>query len=302
MTLDIAIANYWYVIQAADRRLTLDGRPWDDSANKCVVFGCRDAILSITYTGLAYIGELPTDIWIANTLAANNLQFRDMGFAVDTLRQAATRVFTQDIPPADRGAEHTFLVAGWHWKRKRVRSYIWWITNRDVTVPQPVVADRFIKGWLRSREDAGIGEGKGGCAVGARAALEPTSWRTLCDSISGERDASVLVEKLASVIRSSSQHPDFGHLIGTDCLVAILPRPGTGDVRCEFHPQATSAVAFTPAIVTPNVYSPSLELIGPGMTIHAGGKNYYLKGSNEQHPSGIVWGFRAQRARPRPKL
>jgi hypothetical protein len=45
MTLNIAIANYWFVIQASDRRLTLDGKPWDDNANKSLIFGCRDAML-----------------------------------------------------------------------------------------------------------------------------------------------------------------------------------------------------------------------------------------------------------------
>ena len=301
MTLDIAIANYWYVIQASDRRLTLNGKPWDENANKCVIFGCRDAMLSITYTGLAYIGELPTDVWISETLANNNLQFRDMGFSVDTLCRAATRAFTEDIPPVDRPTEHTFLIAGWQWKGNRIRSYIWWVTNRDVSVRAPATVPTFVKGYLRGRREARVGEGKGGCMAGARAAVDLSAWRDLSSAIRGERDANRLVEKMISVIRASSEHPRFGHLVGKNVMVVILPRPGAGDIRCEYYPAKSSPVAFTPAIVTANVYSPSLELIGAGMTISAGSRTYSLGGTSDPHPSGIVWGFRPQPIRPRPK-
>jgi len=122
MTLNVVACNYWHVVQVSDRRLTLNGIPWDDAANKCVVVGCRDALLSITYTGLAYIGEVPTDEWIHGIVDASPGAKRSMGFVVDLLERAATEAFASQIPLIDRGSPLTMLIAGWHWNKKHTQA------------------------------------------------------------------------------------------------------------------------------------------------------------------------------------
>jgi hypothetical protein len=42
--------------------------PFDSSSNKALLYLCADAIVAIGYTGLAYLGDFPTDVWIANLL------------------------------------------------------------------------------------------------------------------------------------------------------------------------------------------------------------------------------------------
>src|SRR5262245_32490341 len=51
-----------------DRLLTAGGIEVDPDSNKNVVFGDKNGVASLAYTGLAYIGSTPTDRWIAETL------------------------------------------------------------------------------------------------------------------------------------------------------------------------------------------------------------------------------------------
>jgi hypothetical protein len=70
MTLHLTLATAEYVLQVSDRLTSLDPgkRPWDPLANKNVIYVARNGLISIGYTGAAYIGVLPTDTWIAQTL------------------------------------------------------------------------------------------------------------------------------------------------------------------------------------------------------------------------------------------
>src|SRR5262245_1968400 len=51
-----------------DRKVTRTGVEYDADANKNLIFGDKNAVVAIAYTGFAYIGDLPTDQWIAQTL------------------------------------------------------------------------------------------------------------------------------------------------------------------------------------------------------------------------------------------
>ena len=294
------VCNYWNVIQVSDRRLTLDGQPWDDQSNKSVVFGCRDALLSITYTGLAYIADIPTDEWVTTILEANNAQHRDMGFAVDILCSGAARAFKEDLPTADQASELTFLIAGWHWKGRRMQAYVWWITNCDVRRRDLRLGTDFVKGHFRSSRTARVGEGKGGFAIGARAAIDKKSWDEMSQQITGRQNPEPLIDSMINVIRKSSDHPQYGNLIGNDCMVVVLPRPGQGDVFAEYRALQGGPVTFTPRILTPNITSPGLEMVGPGLTLSFGGVTIQLKGSDVQHPSGVLFSIQTTNRRPRP--
>lgn len=71
MTLILTLASRSTAIQASDRLLTLSGprlREYDDVANKSVVVLGGDYLVALGYAGLAYVGSLQTDQWIAQTL------------------------------------------------------------------------------------------------------------------------------------------------------------------------------------------------------------------------------------------
>lgn len=50
--------------------------PFDPEANKTIVYVARDAIVSIGYTGRAYLEGRPTDQWIAEQLIGEEVASR----------------------------------------------------------------------------------------------------------------------------------------------------------------------------------------------------------------------------------
>ncbi len=68
MTLIVTRTSCRYSLMVTDRRVTISGVVFDPDANKNIVFGDKNAVVTIGYTGMAYIGTIPTDQWIAQTL------------------------------------------------------------------------------------------------------------------------------------------------------------------------------------------------------------------------------------------
>lgn len=69
MTLIITAATRDIAIQVADTRLTsTNGKLVDENLVKTTIVHCLDAKLCISYTGLAYINRVRTDIWLAKML------------------------------------------------------------------------------------------------------------------------------------------------------------------------------------------------------------------------------------------
>jgi hypothetical protein len=61
-----------YFVQVSDRLVTGGSRS-DPCANKTVVYRARDALVSIGYSGIAYVDQTPTDDWIVEHLWGNSL-------------------------------------------------------------------------------------------------------------------------------------------------------------------------------------------------------------------------------------
>lgn len=69
MTLHLVLTNRDGTVHVGDRKLTFSGgRQFDDASNKIVIFRARDAMVSIGFTGIAYLNGMPTDEWIARRL------------------------------------------------------------------------------------------------------------------------------------------------------------------------------------------------------------------------------------------
>ena len=68
MTLIVTRTSCCYALMVTDRKVTKNGTEYDPDANKNLLFSARNAVIAIGYTGMAYIGTIPTDQWIAQTL------------------------------------------------------------------------------------------------------------------------------------------------------------------------------------------------------------------------------------------
>jgi hypothetical protein len=107
MTLILACLTPRMVYQISDRRLT---RAWnskaivDDERNKCVFVGR----VSFGYTGLAFVGNERTDLWLARVISEGPIQ--DMAVVAERIRSTASRVFR---PLPRRSRHHAFQGVGW---------------------------------------------------------------------------------------------------------------------------------------------------------------------------------------------
>jgi hypothetical protein len=77
MTLHITLTSNRFILQLSDRLVSVQRRgsltPFDETANKTVIYFARDGWVSIGYTRLAYLGGIPTDQWIAEKLIGEEL-------------------------------------------------------------------------------------------------------------------------------------------------------------------------------------------------------------------------------------
>lgn len=306
MTLNITAANPWFVVQVSDRRLTdrrltHEGRTYDDEANKAVILGCRDALLVITYTGLGYINELRTDDWIVEILDANKVARRDMGFAVAVLQQAATETFSRLAEP-DCQQPHTFVVAGWHRRGKRQIPYIWTVSNCEGVKSGNFgcVRDRFAREYARMARDTRPEAVALLIATGATAAADRTQLARVHAELFGAKDPERVVAAMVLEVRRAAAHPEHGHLVGRDCMTVVLPREDIGEVHCDYVPSRRRRVAYTPQIVMSGTVLRASEVIGDGsLTIHSGGRDIHIRVATESRP-GVRAAMRSQRTPPRP--
>ena len=142
MTLILVRASEHYITHTVDRLVTAEtGGEFDPKSNKSIVYACRDGIVSLAYTGIAFLGNIPTDQWLVEQIT---------GLRFDRARKLPTIGLGQNWEPTEglgqtmlriRSAlgdavksipahwmaewqQQSFdlLVAGWHWnKRGRVR-------------------------------------------------------------------------------------------------------------------------------------------------------------------------------------
>jgi hypothetical protein len=145
MTLILARASEHFVTQAADRLVTTAvGTEFDAKSNKNIVYACADGIVSISYTGIAFLGNIPTDQWLVEQITGVKFDRNRKpaaiglgqnwepteGLGQTMLRiESALRESVKSIPIQWKGEwgkqPFDLLFVGWHWnKRARVRPII----------------------------------------------------------------------------------------------------------------------------------------------------------------------------------
>jgi hypothetical protein len=148
MTLILTVASSAFVLQVSDRlvthtefvfdavqaRFTEVPRAFDPAANKVVIYHARNGILTLGYSGRAYVGGIPTDQWLAELLYGESIlemqsgslatlsigkapHWLDVGQVIATVREASTRSL---VGALGRRAECLeVIIAGYQWKRRR---------------------------------------------------------------------------------------------------------------------------------------------------------------------------------------
>jgi hypothetical protein len=315
MTINITGTAFGSVVQVTDRLVTRT-RPFgrfDSAANKNVIFLARDGLLTIGYTGLAYIGDQPTDRWIARKLALDeSLQDDAMGAVQTAFRPPkrwmdvgrAMRHLAEELTNTWR--RHACRIGGlevfasgfqWpaSWKLARSRPVLWEIMSRR-SRPQfdAVPIERYF-GWERGRVTVAV----------LPKALSDDSFQSLAEDLASAPTLDLIIDRMVDAVREAASENDA---IGTDCMSIHVPSPRQSqEVTCRYMPSArpedvgAESLAYSPWIVAPDTRLAPTILNGFTLEVPSGPFNFKIVGSEEMsfEEDGSFEVFQSQ---PRPPL
>jgi hypothetical protein len=320
MTLILTAMHRHVLVQIVDRLVTqtVNGRiaDFDPQSNKTVLFGTRDGFLTIAYTGLAYINELPTDHWIAETLRGLPVRLgRDgirpaalsmgrvanwptIGRAIQRLKSGLEGAIATLRPMRWRTEPLSIVIAGWQlYRKKRPRVFALEI-EKAAGRNSPVI----------SRLPRHIG-------VGWRLLAAPSGHLSL-------QEGQALVEAIGSGNGGGADHAMVAairevsartNLVGPHCMCVIVPAPQFGWMQVRYDSPTVQEgyliskrgtrrfpKAFAPWILTEDLTMAPSILSGGGTKIQVG---YWLLNIEETLGVGDsnLSVQSAQQRRPQPR-
>jgi hypothetical protein len=289
MTLILTFGTPRYIIQVSDRFVTQGQRLFDPVSNKTVIYYAKNAIVSIGYSGLAYLEDVPTDQWIAQKMRGEDRypesepgkppamisgraqHWLDIGRSMELIRHDCGEVFSR-VAPQVRPRQQ-FAIAGWQWRcrgrRGMARPIVCEVGNSEEPSGRHVFRaecgprywhwegrNRLFLSWIPDCNPLSASE---------MSNLEDELKRTWP---SPDASGRLLVETIRLAARKSSS-------VGPDCMCVFMPPPSAGIVDVSYvsarQPRAlvtggekplSLPVTFTPWLVGPDsVVAPSM-LVG----------------------------------------
>ena len=302
-----------FVVQVSDRLVTtgrgVNIKEHDPAANKTVVYRAADALVTLGYSGIAYIGETPTDWWIAQILYQGELKATDgrlgirigaiakpmrIGLAMKRLRDAVKALPAHPID--SYGLE--IVIAGWQGDRAGPRPIY-------VEISRVAGRTRIQSSPRRWPKDRNFQIGVIGQTLQSNA-LE----KALAPYCTGPDGPTFLPDTLDQIfvdlIRETAG--DFAS-VGAHLMSVVLMRPGLGICGCRFRPLTphfaiitnptepqTVEVSHTPWVVSSSIaYPPSLE-IGKSI-LNLDGIDFHIFGAE---PRGSLFSMTSSMRRPLP--
>lgn len=290
MTLVLSFLCEGIAVQVADRlvsqqRGSLIG-PLDPIANKLLIYRARDAIVSIGYAGQAFIGNIPTDEWLAQLLSgeANVRGPDDMG-GVRLGRTPnywdigkAVRRIRDELPQFIATGQVIYVCVVGHQINHRgfVRPFMC-----EMALQQNLVCN-FYQSPRRLPQGVG-GISSIGIEIGDQERERiVTNLRNADPPLTHDQ----IAEFLTTTIR---QHEKPG--VGPHTSAVIIPFPGSAPVRSKFSGnaphhiliQSTDAdrsleTGFSPWVIGPGLIKAPTADIG-GMTFNTGGIEIAVEGA-----------------------
>lgn len=282
MTLVLSFACHGIAVQVADRLVSQQrGRaisPLDQIANKLLIYRARDAIVSMGYAGQAFIGEIPTDEWIAQLLSGEpNVRGPDDRGGVRMGRTPnnwdigkAVRAIGEQLPPCIAAGQIIYIsVVGHQFNRRgMVRPLLYELTLQRDQV------DKFYQSPRHWRAGAGCVSSIGVEIGDQERERILTHLRDAAPQLTHDE----IAEFLTATIR---KHEQPG--VGPHTSAVIIPLPGSAPVRSKFFANAPHHIlirspqtdlrletGYSPWVIGPGLIKPPTADVG-GMIFDAGG-------------------------------
>lgn len=293
MTLILSQASRWFTLQVTDRLVTRAGDPFDSISNKNLIYFAPDAVVSLGYTGSAYIDGTPTDWWLAETLTGLHYDDRrrppsiqtgrvprwpHIGPALELLKNELAATFARPRMKRDaRNMMFEVVITGWQWgRRKRSRPITAGILKKakqsDFQVwraPRHIGRQFYFSGTPEDNLKTIDIDAVRGCLRGIRSIDEAEN--ILADT----------VRQVAKATRSGNKS-----YVGEDCISILMSPPEFAEVRVRYLSTKMAQLAIIPkasphkARVLPGAFSP--WIVGSDMvlapSILSGSFTAYLNG------------------------
>lgn len=264
MTLILGVVAQRVAHQVSDRLVLVErGKtrsPHDPLSNKQVVVMAPDAIVAMGYTGLAYLGDRPTDDVIAEA-AVGHPTGRGIQFAgpISPIYAITDRIAERLGGAVEDNARFGVEVAINGLKRGhrgRLEPLLWLITKSPGAAVKIVRAEETPFDWRTRFAVDGIGDVDWAEVERMRGAL-----KTLEEQGIERRDA--ITRLVIETVRKTSERKDT---VGADCMVVRLWRePGKAIAEVEYRPVTRERITIEGTDSTfsfPAAYSP--WFIAPG--------------------------------------
>jgi hypothetical protein len=270
------------IFQVGDRLVTGGGRSPDPAANKNILFLAENAIVSIGYTGRAYLDDVPTDQWLAQLLSGEEMDGRrepkppirlrtgpitwwpNIGVALVLLKRNL-EVAVSRLPATQRSLAPTVVLAGWQNVGRR---------KRDV---RPLVA---ALAYSSSNGRYGIWQHKrywhreprpGGQYPSFLVAIPPRYLSTAeCADLNARLGQARTIDEAEDLLVGAIREVTGRFsTVGRDCVSIVLPPPRMPRVRVRYLPIGRMThgplncvmtnplpAAFTPWVLGPKITFP----------------------------------------------
>lgn len=271
MTLILTRASYRMIIQVSDRAVTVSEKPYDLLSNKALLCLMPNAFISMAYTGPAYIRDIPTDQWIAQTISGvsyddptrpHALAIGDVGCRVQIgiMLQQLKHEIESMIASADRNTRSSWksnffaiVVDGWQWNSKgHYRPVLYRLVNQQGSCTLQL--EMVPRNWYIGRRLKVIASPRGH--------LKDSEFDQLANDIRST-PPTASIEKMAASIQEVSKRSS---LVGSHSVGILILPPLRRYARIHYIPGISNPnempIAYSPWVIGPGyVHAPS-QIVG----------------------------------------
>jgi len=236
MTINLTVRADEFIVQAADRCISVAGHPVGE-LNKSVVFLSDRLRLAVTYTGLAADPRgWPTDLWLSGELSKPDFINSDIGVVAEALRTSSDELYAS-LPTDWRQVPTIFSLAGWDLRHAKPRFVGVQVENclddiGRLSAVRPSFSNRVLDGRKRVH------------SAGALTPDHRTEERLLDRMVRSGRSRDRVVSAMVEVVRRTAAHTA---VVGSDPVLVTLPIIDAPSG--EYHPIGDELVTFGPSLV-----------------------------------------------------
>jgi hypothetical protein len=232
VTLIVTLASHHFCAQVSDTRLTWASGEHRDEAVKTIIVRCKDATLALSYTGLAKIGFQRTDRWLAYHLYRMKtweMSFPDVPRQLASLLTQTTRLhralfdigLTMVFIGRDGGGQIACALVS---NTER-------LTENDELIgeePRREFGTSFRSFDRDDVTDRWLVQVAGAVAPRIQSELDglSESMRQEANHATQPRSQWRVVNRMVKLVKTLSDDPHLGELIGKDCVAVLIPQDG----------------------------------------------------------------------------